>query len=210
MLVRRAPYRDGDARLPVVSGGIEPLPAIGTALCLASAILLRRSRWRTGRRPGSAIAGGFVLVLALGLFVRSMGGAAGGVAWLLAFGLGGLAITLQGHERRTARTRSRRKGQNEAIQPDQRPQVRWRGWARASAALLLTLLAADAICAAAAGIASGPAAMRFSAAMLVQPLLWSGLVIWTLSDRVLHRPIIGMTGALAASGAIIAGSVLTW
>lgn len=185
------------------------LPVVGAMLCLASAVLLRRAWHRTTRaRTLWTIAGWASLALALGPFAGSMGAVVGGIAWLLAFGLCGLAVTLHGRERGTGRTRAHQTGRSKPIEPDQRPRIRWRGWARGSAALLLTLLTADAICAALAGVSPGPAATRFSAAMLMLPLIWAGLVIWTLSDRVLRRPILGMAGALAASGAMIAWSVL--
>lgn len=150
-----------------------------------------------------------MLIPAAALFAVWLGAVVGLAAVLLAFSLCAMVVVKFGEERRPARLPRPRVKEGTAREPDEPRQTRWRGWARGVAALLLTAITANAIGAAVAGIAPGAQADRFAAAVVIVPLLWACLIIWMLSDRVMLRPVLGMTGASAIAGAVIAWTLLS-
>jgi hypothetical protein len=176
------------------------------AACLASVLMLRTA-WRGAGMRRKLWAGGGWLMLtpALVLYALWLGMVVGLVAVLLAFSLCAMIVVKFGEERRPGRLSEPRAKAEKAPEPDERPRVRWRGWARGAAALLLTAITANAIGAALAGIAPGPRLDRFAAAVVLVPLLWACLVIWMLSDRVMLRPVLGMAGA-----SVMAGGGIAW
>lgn len=179
------------------------------AACVASVLMLRTA-WKSAgtRRKLWAAAGWLMLIPAVALYAFWLGMVVGLVAALLAFSLCAMTVVKLGEERRPARRSALRAIDEKPLEPDERPRIRWRGWARGAAALLLTAITANAIGAAVAGVAPGARLDRFAAAVILVPLLWACLVIWMLSDRIMLRPVLGMTGASAIAGAAIAWILL--
>jgi hypothetical protein len=215
-LANGAPYRlvAIHSRFQGCSYGDFPIEqiagALGMAACVASVLMLRTA-WRSAglRRKLWATGGWLALIAAVGLYAFWFGAAVGLAAGLLAFSLCAMMVVKFSEERRPARRSAPSAKEEKSPEPDTRPRRRWRAWARSAAALLLTAIAANAIGAAAAGVAPGARLDRFAAAAVLVPLLWACLVIWMLSDRILLRPVLGMTGASAIAGAAIAWILLT-
>lgn len=161
---------------------------------------MRRKLWAAG--------GWLALIPVVVLYAFWFGVAVGLAALPLAFSLCAMIVVKFGEERRPARRSAPSAKEDKAPEPDERPRTRWRAWARGAAALLLTTITANAIGAAVAGVAPGARLDRFAAAVVLVPLLWACLVIWMLSDRVLLRPVLGMTGASAIAGTAIAWILL--
>ena len=180
------------------------------AACLASVLMLRAAWSSAGMQRKLWTAGGWLMLIpAAGLFAFWLGVVVGLAALLLAFSLCAMVVVKFGEERRPARlAKSRVRGEQE-LDPAERRGARWRGWARGAAALLLTAIAANAIGAGVAGVVPGAQPDRFAAAVVIVPLLWACLIIWMLSDRVMLRPVLGMTGASVIAGAAIAWTLLS-
>lgn len=181
------------------------LQGAGLLASLPAAVLLRLGWRRRGReRLARSGAAAVMSTVAAALAVAALGLAAGLVTFLLTGGLAGLVVTFQGRERRTPRSLPERR----AILPAARePGHARRGWMRGAAAALLTLLGAEALCSAAAAVLPGSAASRFAALVALAPVLWAGLIVWTLGDRRLLRPILGIAGAIGASLLLVAAGL---
>lgn len=182
----------------------------GVAACLASVLMLRTA-WRGAgiRRKLWAAGAGLALIPAITLYALWLGAVVGLTAVLLAFSLCALLVVKLGEERRPARLSQPRVRSDKPLGPVERRRTRWRGWARGVAALFLPAIAANAIGAGVAGVVPGAQPDRFAAAVVIVPLLWACLVIWMLSDRVMRRPVLGMTGASVIAGAAIAWTLLS-
>ena len=188
----------------------EIICGFGVAACLASVLMLRTA-WRdTGiRRKLWAAGAALALIPAFILYTWWSGVVVGPAAVLLAFSLCGMLVIKLGEERRPARLSQPRVRSDQPLGLVERRRLRWRGWAKGAAALFLTAIAANAVGAAVAGAVPGAQADRFAAAVVVVPLLWACLVIWMLSDRVMLRPVFGMTGASVIAGVAIAWTLLS-
>ncbi len=178
----------------------------GIVTCIASVLMLRTAWRRAGLSRKLWAAGGWLALIPAFLFYAVwLGLILGLAAVLLAFSLCAMIVVKFGEERRTIRLPKPRARDQKTPEPEERPRVRLRGWARGAAALLLTAITANAIGAALAGVAPGAPLDRFAAAVVLVPLLWACLVIWMLSDRIMWRPVLGMTGA-----SVIAGATIAW
>ncbi|MXO65919.1 hypothetical protein [Altericroceibacterium endophyticum] len=183
---------------------------LGIAVCLASVLMLRRA-WRdAGLRRKLWAAGGWLVLIPASILIALWWGVVVGLAvMLLTFSLCAMTVVKVGEERRPARPAKSRIREEMGLDPDERRRSRWRGWARGAAAILLTAITANAIGAAAAGIAPGAQSDRFATGVVIVPLLWACLIIWMLSDRVMLRPVLSMTAASAIAGAVIAWTLLS-
>jgi len=178
--------------------------ALGVCASVTAVGLLRyRSRLTPDRRGHWAIAGWLALASAMTLLVLWHGVVIGIFAALLTFSLSGLLAVFLDAEVRMGRARPPR-----LTEPESRPNRRWRGWARGATAFLLAMFASVAIGAVFAGFPIGTPADRVAVGLLVVPFLWAAFVVWALADQKILRPVMGMTSALALSGAAIAWGLL--
>lgn len=182
------------------------LPGVVLALCAATVYLLKRATASRGRALRWVFAALVASSLALLAAIEALGASFGSIATALTLSLIGLFTVISGAERRDGRKPENAR-EPRAAEPEERHGRRWRGWVRGLSALLLATIAANALGAGLLGIAPGPAADRFAVGLLLVPLLWAGFAIWVVSDRVLPRPLYGMTGTLVASAAMIAWSL---
>ncbi|WP_288486027.1 hypothetical protein [uncultured Novosphingobium sp.] len=169
-------------------------------LMMALAVALLRLGWKVNGHCGNirVASGWIVLLVALFLLAAALGTLVGLTVATLAFGLCGYGAVILNSERRPLRKTPER-----ISSQDTTPQRRGHGWGRGSAAILLTMGAAIAVGAAAAGLPICLPVNRVTIGGLVLPLVWAGLIIWVLSDMRLRRAVLGLCTIIGASGLLI-------
>ncbi len=178
----------------------KPVLASGL-LASCGAVALLRSGWN-GTRPGGlwrTAMGCAALACAVIFMALNLGVLIGSTLAFLAFSLCGFIAVALNVERRPYRKRQAR-----IASSDVKPQHRGQAWGRGLSASILTMIAALIIGSASAGLPLGPAADRVTIGGMVLPLVWAGLIIWSLSDPRSRRPIFGMSSAIILSGIFIA------
>ena len=195
----RAILASREVRLPDTSGIYAPLSGL---LAAGSSVALLRWGWATGRLQTTA--GWLTLILALILLSRQFGILVGSTIALLAFSLCGFMAVALNIERRVIRHRRTRIASEEVEQPARREY----GWGRGLSATFLAMIAALTMGSAAAGIPLGAAVNRVTLGPMVLSIVWAGFIIWIVSDPKLRRPVIGLAGIIAGSGAVIALELL--